>query len=133
MEEAPIFEAHLLPSEPASPGRPNTGNGPMDVRNIPFRNYDVKFVQLIRKRWIAILEEQDFVRGLTGRVQMEFRLNPNGQVANVQIIKNELNDMLAWLGQKAVLEGGPYGIWPTAMRLRVPEDYRIIRFTFYYE
>jgi hypothetical protein len=132
-EETPIFEAHLAPAASALPGHHNNVNAPMDVRNIPFRNYDVKFVQLIRKRWIAILEEQDFVRGLTGRVQVEFRLSPNGQVSNVQIIKNELNDLLAWLCQKAVLEGGPYGLWPTAMRLRVPEDFRIIRFTFYYE
>ena len=45
---------------------------------------------------------------------------------------NEVNELLAELCERAVLDPAPFRPWPQKMRQEIP-DPRQIRFTFYYE
>ena len=50
----------------------------------------------------------------------------------MRIADSEVNEMLGWLCQRAVLDPAPYARFPADMRRMLRNDYRDVRFTFYY-
>jgi hypothetical protein len=63
---------------------------------------------------------------------VECRLDANGRVTDLRVVENELDDMFAWLCTRALLEPGRYPALPSSLRRMIKNDYRQIRFTFYY-
>jgi len=59
-------------------------------------------------------------------------LDAYGRVTELRVVENELDDLFAWLCQKAVLDPGRYPALPASLRRLMKNDYRQIRFTFYY-
>jgi hypothetical protein len=104
----------------------------IDVQNAPFGHYDGQLIDLVRRRWLAMLAQQDLVHGRSGKVTIEFRLNYRGQISELKITQTEVDDALAFLCQRAVQEAGPFPAWPAALRQSAPQNTRTIRFTFTY-
>ena len=103
-----------------------------DVRKTPFASYDLAFINAVQTRWLNILEERGFVGTDTGKVVLEFRLNYDGRILSMRVVESEVNELLSWFCQRAVLDPAPYMPFPPDLRRRQKTDYREIRFTFYY-
>jgi hypothetical protein len=59
-------------------------------------------------------------------------LNYDGRITGLRVVESEVNEHLAWTCQRAVLDPAPYMPFPSDMRRLVRNDYREIKFTFYY-
>jgi hypothetical protein len=105
----------------------------LDVKESPFGNYDEQVIIAIQQRWFQLLEQQDFTRGKTGKVVLEFRMMSDGRVTNMRVAENDAGDLLAIVCQKAVLDPVPYAPWPADMKRKIGVNFREVRFTFYYE
>ena len=103
-----------------------------DVKATPFGAYDQAFIEAVQSAWFRQLEERQFRPHEGGKVVVEFRLNYDGRITGLRVVESEVNEHLAWTCQRAVLEPGPYPPFPSDMRRLVKNDYREIRFTFYY-
>jgi len=104
----------------------------VDVVASPFGEYDKLLIQAVRDRWYYLLDSGNFSYERKGRVVIQFRLHYDGRVSDMEVLENTVNDLLCLLCQKAILDPAPYGRWPVELRRMVPSDYRLIRFTFYY-
>ena len=104
----------------------------LDVKATPFGAYDAAFIAAVQARWYTLLDERDFVGNQSGKVVLEFRLTWDGRIADMRIADSEVNEMLGWLCQRAVLDPAPYARFPADMRRMLRNDYRDVRFTFYY-
>lgn len=108
----------------------------LDVKKSPFGSYDAAFIAAVQARWFSLLDERDFVRGQSGRVVLEFRLNKDGRITQMRVGETEVNDTLAWICQRAVLDPSPYKPFPkdllAEMQRTMRRDYRDVRFTFFY-
>jgi hypothetical protein len=105
----------------------------LDVKESPFGNYDELVIIAIQQRWFDLLEQQDFTRGRTGKVVLEFRMMADGKVTNMRVADCDVGDLLAIVCQKAVLDPSPYAPWPPEMKRKIGVNFREVRFTFYYE
>jgi len=103
-----------------------------DVKATPFGAYDMAFIEAVQSRWFNLLDERQFMPNEAGRVVLEFRLNYDGRITALRVVDTEVNEHLAWTCQRAVLDPAPYRPFPSDMRRLVSNDYREIRFTFYY-
>jgi hypothetical protein len=65
-------------------------------------------------------------------VVVEFRLNANGNISALRVAETEVGDLLSWYCQAAILDPSPYRPFPSDLRRMLQNDYREIRFTFYY-
>lgn len=108
------------------------GRVALDVKATPFGAYDRAFIEAVQSRWFNLLEERQFAPHEAGKVVVEFRLNYDGRITGLRIVETEVNEHLAWTCQRAVLDPSPYMPFPSDMRRLVRNDYREIRFTFYY-
>jgi hypothetical protein len=104
----------------------------MDVKATPFGAYDQLFIEAVQSSWFRLLEERQFMSNDAGKVVVEFRLNYDGRITGLRVLEAEVNDHLAWTCQRAVLDIHPFMPFPSDMRRLVKNDYREIRFTFYY-
>lgn len=109
------------------------GRVALDVKESPFGNYDEQVIIAIQQRWFQLLDQQDFTRGRTGKVVLEFRMSADGKVTNMRVAENTAGDLLAIVCQKAVMDPAPYAPWPAEMKRKIGVNYREVRFTFYYE
>lgn len=105
----------------------------LDVKESPFGNYDELVIIAIQQRWFDLLDQQDFTRGRTGKVVLEFRMMADGKVTNMRVAECDVGDLLAIVCQKAVLDPSPYAPWPPEMKRKIGVSFREVRFTFYYE
>lgn len=103
-----------------------------DVKATPFGAYDRAFIEAVQSAWFRQLEERQFSPHEAGKVVVEFRLNYDGRITALRVVESEVNEHLAWTCQRAVLDPAPYLPFPSDMRRLVKNDYREIRFTFYY-
>lgn len=103
-----------------------------DVKATPFGAYDMAFIHAVQTRWFNLLDERDFVGSQSGKVVLEFRLNYDGRITALRVVDSEVNELLSWTCQRAILDPAPYRPFPSDMRRMVSNDYREIRFTFYY-
>ncbi|MBI3191484.1 MAG: hypothetical protein HYZ36_02385 [Pedosphaera parvula] len=108
------------------------GRVSLDVKGTAFGAYDAYIIAAIQQRWYALLDERDFARDRTGKVVLEFRLYHDGRVTDMATTDTSVGDLLAYICQKAVLDPAPYEKWPSDMRKMIGQDYRDVRFTFYY-
>lgn len=104
----------------------------LDVRATPFGAYDAAFIQAVQSRWYNLLDERQFVGNDSGKVVVEFRLNFDGSITALRVAESEVNEMLEWYCQRAVLDPAPYRPFPSDLRRMLNNNYREIRFTFYY-
>lgn len=104
----------------------------LDAIGSPFGVYDAAIVAAIENRWFDLLDERRYASDRSGRVVLEFRLNYDGRVTNMKVVENSVDEILCLLCQKAILDPSPFARWPSDMRRQMNEDYREIRFTFYY-
>ncbi|MEK7686267.1 MAG: energy transducer TonB [Verrucomicrobiota bacterium] len=104
----------------------------LDVTATPFGSYDAAFIAAVRARWFSLLDERDFVRNYSGKVVLEFRLNHDGRITNIQVDENEVSETLSWICQRAVQDPAPFAPFPNDLRRMLGEDYREVRFTFHY-
>ena len=123
IREKPVMEATL---------RRLPGNYTLDVSQTPFSGYDRAVLKDVQKGWLDVLAQKELIRGRTGKVVVECRLDAYGRVTELRVVENDLDDLFAWLCQKAVLGPGRYPALPTSLRRMMKNDYRQIRFTFYY-
>jgi hypothetical protein len=103
-----------------------------DVKATPFGVYDAAFIEAVESRWFALLDQISYDNYRHGKVELQFCLNYDGRITDMQVVGSSVGEMLGLLCQKAVLDPAPYDKWPQEMRLMVDKDYREIRFTFYY-
>jgi hypothetical protein len=123
IRETPVMEATL---------RRTPGNYTLDVSQTPFSGYDRTVLKDVQKRWLEVLAQKELIRGRTGKVVLECRLDAYGRVSELRVVENDLDDLFAWLCQKAVVDSGRYPALPASLRRMMKNDYRQIRFTFYY-
>ena len=112
--------------------RKHTIGTSLDVRATPFGSYDAMFIEAVQARWYSLLEERDFVGGEAGKVVVEFRLNHDGHITALRVVESEVNEVLSWFCQRAILDPSPYRPFPSDLRRMLNHDYREVRFTFYY-
>ena len=104
----------------------------LDVKGSPFGAYDAAFIAAVQARWFSLLDQRDFVRNHTGKVVVNFRLNKDGRITEMQVIENETNETLSWICQRSILDPAPFQPFPSDLRRMLNADYREVRFTFYY-
>jgi hypothetical protein len=104
----------------------------LDVARSPFGSYDALFIQAVQARWFNLLDEREFVGGQAGKVVLEFRLNHDGRITALRVVESEVDEILSWLCQRAILDPAPYRAFPSDLRRMLNHDYREVRFTFYY-
>jgi len=104
----------------------------LDVKASPFGEYDRAIIVAIQNRWFDLLDMRGFGHEKSGKVVLDFRLHHDGRISQMTVAENTVDEMLSLLCQKAVLDPSPYARWPSDMRRMIGEDYRDVRFTFYY-
>jgi hypothetical protein len=107
------------------------GSLSFDAKATPFGAYDAAFIAAVQQRWYDLLEEHAGSQR-AGKVMLEFRLTYDGRITNMQMTVNEVGDIFGLLCQSAVLDPAPYPAWPSDMRRAIGENYRDIKFTFFY-
>ena len=110
----------------------------LDAMATPFGAYDRAIVEAVQQRWYDLLDSQKFALDRTGKVTVEFHLNPDGTVTESKIVHLEgdqgtrVGELLEYVCQEAIEQAAPFGKWPPDMLRMVGANYRKITFTFYY-
>jgi outer membrane biosynthesis protein TonB len=102
-----------------------------DARATPYGAYDAALIDAIDQRWNDLLDSRQFALDRTGKVVVEFTLNYDGRVTNVEIVETTVGDTLAYVCRLAITDPAPFPKWSMDMR-RQFGDTRPIRFTFNY-
>jgi hypothetical protein len=97
----------------------------------PFSTYDAAFIAAVQQRWYDLLDNGNFSQR-SGKVVLQFRLNYDGRITDMEMTDNNVGELLSLICQKAVLDPAPYQKWPSDMRRMIGENYREVTFTFYY-
>lgn len=105
--------------------------GSLDVKATPFGAYDAEFIAAVQQRWYDLLDSTPFAHR-AGKVVLEFRLNYDGRITEMNVGDNDVGEMLGLICQKAVLDPAPYRAWPSDMRRMIGANHREVTFTFYY-
>ena len=63
---------------------------------------------------------------------MQFKLEYDGSVRDVEVVENNVGDVLGYICQAAIEDAAPFGKWPDGMREEIGANYREIKFTFIY-
>jgi len=105
-----------------------------DTEGTIWGQYDAKFIAIVKSQWYQFLDQHPEAFNWAGRVVVKFRLNHDGRITDLQVIENSSGEMQGYGAQKAILRdfGQPYDPWPPSLRRSTAEDYRELRFTFYY-
>ncbi len=104
----------------------------VDARGTPLGAYDARFVEAVQQCWYALLEEQRYSLDRLGRVVITFRLTAEGRITDMRVEESNVGEIYTTLCQLAITKPAPYEKWPPDVRRLVGNDYRDIRFTFYY-
>jgi hypothetical protein len=102
-----------------------------DVKVTGFGDYDERFADTVDQNWIDLLNSRQFALDRTGKVVLLFRLNSDGTITQMRVSETTVGDLLAYVCQKAVLEGAPYERWTENMRLQLG-DYIDVEYIFEY-
>ena len=103
-----------------------------DAKSTPFGDYDRAVIYAVTERWYSLLDQQNFAGDRTGRVVIQFKLEYDGSVRDVEVLDNNVGDVLSYVCQAAIENAAPFGKWPDDMRREIGENYREIKFTFDY-
>jgi hypothetical protein len=104
----------------------------LDTKGSPLGGYDARFVAAVQQCWYALLEEQRYSLDRLGKVVVTFRLTVEGRITDMRVEESNVGEIYTTLCQLAITKPAPYEKWPTDVRRLVGNDYRDIRFTFYY-
>ena len=103
----------------------------VDARATPFGAYDAALIAAVQSHWYRLIDQTGAYNARSGRVVIEFRLLPDGNVSNLKISEESVGELLSLYCQLAISGAAPFGKWPTDMR-RLAGEHRDVRFTFYY-
>jgi len=104
----------------------------LDVQASPLGDYDRKFIAAVQQCWYALLQEQRYSLDRVGRVVLEFRLTKDGRITNMRVAESNVGELYTTICQLAITKPAPYEPWPPEIRRLIGQDYRDVRFTFYY-
>jgi outer membrane biosynthesis protein TonB len=104
-----------------------------DALGTAFGDYDQRIIAAIQQHWYDLMDSKQNSLTRVGKVVVEFRLNYDGRITDINVVESDVSDMQSILCQLAITDPGPYERWPTKMRQTVGADYREVKFTFYYE
>ena len=93
--------------------------------------YDAAIVEAIQQFWYNELDSQKFALDRTGKVRLQFKLNYDGTVTEMQEVENTVGFELGLVCQEAITGPAPFAKWTTEMRQEYG-NFRVITFTFYY-
>ena len=102
-----------------------------DVKVTGFGDYDERFAETVDNNWYNELDSHQFAEDRTGKVVLLFRLNYDGTISQLKVAESTVGDLLAYLCEKAVLDGAPYEQWTENMRLQLG-DYIPVEYIFEY-
>ena len=98
------------------------------------KKYDAAVLDKISGRWFEIVDAMSATnRPVAGRVELEFRVRPDGHVSNLRVVGTNVNDVLIAPCKKAVLDSAPFASWSKEMRQACTNDFRVLRMPFYYK
>jgi hypothetical protein len=101
----------------------------VDAMRTVYGDYDRDFIDAVQARWYELLKgRQDEA---AGKVVLEFNLHADGRISDMKMPFSDVNELLSFICQQAVLDPALYKPWPAKMR-GVIADPRQIRFTFFY-
>jgi hypothetical protein len=103
----------------------------LDAMKTSYGDYDREFIDAVRARWYQLLADRSSEG--PGKVVVSFRMHPDGRITNLKMAQNEMSDLLGLICQQAIYDPAPYRPWPLEMRRDIPEGYRDVTFTFFYE
>jgi outer membrane biosynthesis protein TonB len=103
----------------------------LDVKGTAVGNYDAQFVAVVKAKWDQLWEGHS--PNGSGKVQLEFRLLPDGRITGMKMVQSEVSELMESFCEQAILDPAPFMPWPPEMRLEIPNDYRDVQFTFYYD
>lgn len=105
----------------------------LDTKATAYGAYDAALIYAVQNRWYALLDAKGFAGEKTGKVTVPFRLYADGRVEmDMHATVATVDDILAIICQRAILDNSPYDRWPTAMRNEIGADFRDVTFTFFY-
>jgi len=103
----------------------------VDAKGTAFGEYDAAFIAAVQQCWYNLIDENQITQR-SGRVVLEFKLNANGRITEMQMTGNEVGELLGMLCRRAVEMPSPYPKWPAEMRSAIKATTREMRFVFYY-
>jgi outer membrane biosynthesis protein TonB len=103
----------------------------LDVKATGFGEYDAALVEAITQHWYDLLDSQQFAQDRSGKVVLQFRLNYDGSITDMNVAQSNVGELLSYVCQKAVTDPAPFAKWPSDMRAKLG-NFRDIQFTFYY-
>jgi hypothetical protein len=109
----------------------NRGRVAFNTKATPFGEYDQAFIAAVEQCWYRLLEDH---RGnqRSGRVVIDFKLNSDGRITDLNVQSNDSGEIYGMICQRAILDPAPYQKWPPEMLRAIGSNTREIRFTFYY-
>jgi hypothetical protein len=108
------------------------GNVRLDVQGSPFGDYDARLIYAVQKCWDDLLESRQFAGEQTGKVTIHFRLYSDGTIQQVTESESTVDSVLTLLCRMAIEHPAPYDPWPSELRHKIAENYRELKFTFFY-
>jgi outer membrane biosynthesis protein TonB len=102
-----------------------------DTKATQFGAYDAAFIEAVSQRWFDLLDSRDYSFDRRGRVVLQFQLNHDGRITDMNVMENTVGEVLSLICQKAVLDPAPFERWSSDMR-RMFGETRKIQFAFYY-
>jgi hypothetical protein len=103
-----------------------------DTKATPFGVYDRAFIDAVQSRWYDLLDNMSYDGYRRGMVVLQFHLNYDGRITDMEVLENTVTGTLSLLCEKAVSDPSPFDKWSREMRLMVGKDFREIKFTFHY-
>ena len=96
-----------------------------------YADYDERFAETVRNNWWNELDSHQFAADRAGKVVLYFQLNYDGSISQMRVGETTVGDLLAYVCEKAVLDGVPYERWSENMRLQLGDSIPV-EFTFDY-
>jgi TonB family protein len=96
------------------------------------QEYDAVIFDTIQKKWHDILDKQKFTEDRSGKVVVQFHLNPNGSVSDLKLLRNDVGEVFGYDCEEAVYKASPFNPWPPEVDELIGKNFREITFTFNY-
>lgn len=96
-----------------------------------YGDYMQRMMEAIQSSWWSILDQSKFETVARGRVVIQFKLCRDGSVVDVEILRSEVPQILAFACKDAVQAPSPFDAWREDMVALFGED-DIVTITFHY-
>lgn len=93
-------------------------------------DYDEALIASVQQHWYELLDRSEYDRTTKGEVTLEFRLEADGSISDIEVVQTTVSAQMTALCKQAIIDGAPFQRWPTSMRLQMDTDYRKIQFKF---